>query len=116
MIVMQCGCGVLGWIRVLLAERTGADEINAQGMPWKELNILFDRNLATLEMAFLQRLANHAGLASAFDLGSQPNEHAVLAWHQLWVLCARVQQMHMVPLDCFLSQGLMQDNLLVASD
>ena len=60
---------VLGRIRVLLVERMGTDEIDAWGVPWNVLDILLDGNLPTLEMACLKRLADHTGLASAFDLG-----------------------------------------------
>ena len=61
---------VLGRIRILFAERMGANEINTQRVPRNVLDILFDGNLPGLEMALLERLADHAGLASAFDLGS----------------------------------------------
>ena len=60
---------VLGRIRVLLAERISTDEIDTEGVPWNVLDILFDGNLPALEMALLKRLADHACLASSFDLG-----------------------------------------------
>ena len=56
-------------IRVLLAERISTDEIDTEGVPWNVLDILFDGNLPVLEMALLKRLADHAGLASSFNLG-----------------------------------------------
>ena len=56
--------------RVLFAKGMGADKVNAERMPWNVLDILFDGNLPALEMALLlKRLADHTGLASAFDLG-----------------------------------------------
>ena len=73
---------VLGRIRVLFAERISTDEIDTEGVPWNVLNILFDGNLPALEMALLERLADHACLASSFNLGSQPNERIMLAQRQ----------------------------------
>ena len=79
---------VLGRIRILLAKWTGTDEINAQRMPQNVLDILLDGNLPALEMALLKRLADHAGLASAFDLGPQPNERVMLTQRQFQILDA----------------------------
>ena len=96
---MKLNMSVLGRIRILLAERTSADEIDAQGVPRNVLNILLDGNLPALEMALLKRLADHTGFASAFNLGPWSNERAVLAQRQFKTLSARVQQVHMTPLD-----------------
>ena len=70
---------ILGRIRILFAERIGADEIDTWGVPRNVFNILLDGNLPALEMALFQRLADHTGLASALNLGPQSNERVVLA-------------------------------------
>ena len=66
---VEFNMSILGRIRGFLAERTSTDKIDAQGVPWNVLDILFDGNLPALEMALFKRLADHTGLASAFDLG-----------------------------------------------
>ena len=79
---MKLDMCILGRIRVLLAERMGTNWIDAQGVSRNVFDVLLDRDLATLEMALLERLADHAGLASLFDLGLQPNERVVLTQRQ----------------------------------
>ena len=48
---MQLNMGVLGRIGILLAKRVGTDWIDTQRVPGNVLNILFDGNLPTLEVA-----------------------------------------------------------------
>ena len=74
---MQLDACILGRIRVLLAKRMATNEINAWGVPRDAFDVRLDRHLATLDVPLFQRLAYHAGLASAFDLGSWSNECAM---------------------------------------